>query len=716
MLTFACFYRQSNQLQIQNCVMMKKLLYASGIFTLVAIVYACTPKTTQQAQQNPTTNGNNIVTPAGKRKFIDPINMNLSVRPQDDFYEYANGAWMKTAVIPASESRWGSFNELAEFNQKALKDICEEVAASKNEKGSIRQKVGDFYASGMDSVAIEKAGISPLKPYLDRINNIKNYTGLLDEIAAQYAEGRGNIWRLGARQDAKNSTNVVVHLAQGGTRMPDRDYYLKDDERFKKVRIAYETHIYNTFRLLGETEMKAKQAVTDIMTIEKAFALAQQSRVERRDPDKTYNKVTVADLEKICPQMNWEPFFKKTGAVSSYMVIDNPKFFQEVNNLLKNGQLDDWKTYLRWNLIKGAMSYLSTPFVNENFKWSQIISGQKEMQPRWKRVSQVTDGILGEALGEIYVNKYFKPESKQRMLELVGNLVKTYEKRIKGLDWMSDETKGKALQKLSTFIKKIGYPDKFQDYTPLSIDRSKSYLDNLIAATKFGYNDMIKEIGKPVDKTKWGMSPPTVNAYYNPAINEIVFPAGILQFPFFDNNADDAVNYGGIGAVIGHEISHGFDDQGRKFDLEGNLKDWWTADDAKKFEAKANIVVEQYSNYVVLDTVHVNGKLTLGENIGDLGGIAVAYDAFKTYSPQAKSPDKMDGFTPDQRFFLSWAQVWRSTQRPEALANQVQTDPHSPGKFRCNGPLSNMVEFYNVFGVKEGDKMWRPEAVRAKIW
>ena len=688
-----------------------KLQYTLFIFTLVGLVYACSPKTAQQAQ-----GGKNIETSAGKRKFIDPVNMNLTVRPQDDFYEYANGNWLKTAVIPPSESRWGSFNELAEFNQKALREICEEVASSKNETGSIRQKVGDFYAVGMDSMAIEKEGMAPLKPYIDRINNIKNYAGLLDEIAMQYAEGRGNIWGLFAGQDDKNSSNVVVQLVQGGIRLPDRDYYLKDDARFKKVRTAYEAHILNTFRLLGDNETKAKQAVIDIMKMEKAFAQAHLSQVERRDPDKVYNKMTIADLEKICPQMNWEPFFKKTGAVSSYMIVDNPKFLQEVNNFLKDGQLDDWKTYLRWNLAKGAMAYLSTPFVNENFKMTQALTGQKEMQPRWKRVSQTTDRVLGEALGEIYVNKYFKPESKQRMLELVGNLVKTYEKRIKALDWMSEETKQKGLLKLGTFIQKIGYPDKWQDYTPLSIDRSKSYWDNVVAASKFRYDEMVKEIGKPVDKSKWGMSPPTVNAYYNPNINEIVFPAGILQFPFFDNDADDAVNYGGIGAVIGHEISHGFDDQGRKYDLEGNLKDWWTTVDAKKFEGKANMVVDQYNNYKVLDTLRVNGKLTLGENIADIAGLTVAYDAFKTYSPQAKSLDKIDGFTPDQRFFLSWAQVWRSTQRPEALATQIQTDPHSPGKFRSNGPLSNMVEFYTIYGVKEGDKMWRPETERARIW
>lgn len=539
--------------------MKKRLQYSLIAVAAMVLIWACSPKVTQPAQ-----GGKNIETPAGKRKFIDAANMNLAVRPQDDFYEYANGAWLKTAVIPPAESRWGSFSELAEFNQKALKDICEETAAKPGEKGGIRQKVGDFFAAAMDSVAIEKAGIAPLKSRLDRINNIKNYAGLLDEIAAQYADGDGSIWRLFAMADAKDAKTTVAYLSQGGTNLPDRDYYLKDDERFKKIRTAYEAHIFNTFKLLGDTDVKAKQAVADVMKMEKAFAAAQQSRVERRDPDKVYNKMTVADLEKICPQMNWESYLKKTGAVSPYVIVDNPKFFQEVNSFLKNGQLEDWKTFLRWNTIKPAMAFLPTAFVNENFKMAQLITGQKEMQPRWKRSSLMTDAVLGEALGQIYVDKNFKPEAKQRMLELVGNLIKTYDKRLKALDWMSAETKQKALLKLSTIITKIGYPDKWRDYTPLSIDRSKTYFENVKAAGKFRFNEVMNRIGKPVDKTLWQMSPPTVNAYYNPTVNEIVFPAGILQFPFYDATADDAVNYGGIVAVIGHEISHGFDDQGRK--------------------------------------------------------------------------------------------------------------------------------------------------------
>ena len=693
---------------------MNKRIYLITTAALLLFIWACSPKTGQQGQTTPT--GTNIITPAGKRKAIDPTNMDLTVRPQDDFYQYANGAWLKNTPIPPSESRWASFSELNDFNQKALRDICEELAGKSNTKGSTQQKVGDFYATGMDSAAIEKAGIAPIKTHLDRINAIKNYASLLDEIAFHYSEGLGGVWGLFARPEIKDATKTVVHISQGGTKMPDRDYYLKDDERFKKVRTAYEGHIYNTFRLIGDPDAKAKQAVLDIMKMEKAFAQAQQSRVERRNPDLTYNKMTIADLEKICPQMNWEPFFKKTNAVSPYIIVDNPKFLQEVNTFLKNGQLDDWKTFLKWNIVKGAMPYLSTAFVNEGFKMTQALTGQKEIQPRWKRVSNMTDGVLGEALGQIYVDRHFKPEAKKRMLELVGNLLKVYDKRIKALDWMSDETKQRAIQKLNTFTTKIGYPDKWEDYSKLTIDRSKSYFENIAAARKFGYNELMARVGKPVDKTLWGMTPPTVNAYYNPVYNEIVFPAGILQFPFFDNDADDAINYGGIGAVIGHEISHGFDDQGRKFDQEGNLKDWWTAADGQKFDGKANMVVEQYNNFKVLDTLRVNGKLTLGENIADLGGIAVAYEAFKTYSPQAKSMDKIDGFTADQRFFFSWAQIWRSKYRPEALANQIQTDPHSPGQFRCNGPLTMMPEFYQVFGVKEGDKMYKKDAERVRIW
>jgi putative endopeptidase len=692
--------------------MKSKLHYALLGAASLTLVYACSPKTGQMA----TTTGKNTETPAGKRKFIDPVNMNMSAKPSEDFYEYANGAWLKTAKIPASESRWGSFNELQEFNQNALKAICEDASATPGAKGTTRQKVGDFYAAGMDEAAIEKVGLTGVKPLLDRVMKIKTYKELLEEITNLYIDGDDPLWSLAVDQDDKNSTAVVPKFYQGGIHLPDRDYFLKDDERSKKIRKAYEEHAYNVFKLLGDNEVKAKANAGDVMRFETTLAKASMTRVEMRDPQKIYNKMTLADLEKVCPQMNWAEYMKKLGIENSYVIVGQPEFLKEINNQLKNGTLDDWKTILRWNVIKSAIPFLNKAFVEEGFKFAQNLTGQKEMQPRWKRVSTMTDGVLGEALGQIYVEKHFKPEAKQRMMTLVENLSKTYEARIKNLDWMSAATKQKALQKLSTFIRKIGYTDKWLDYTPLSIDRSKSYFENVLVAKRFLFKDVASRVGKPVDKTRWGMTPSTVNAYYNPSMNEIVFPAGILQYPFFDNEADDAVNYGGIGAVIGHEMTHGFDDEGRQFDFEGNLKEWWTEEDSKKFDVKANLMVEQYNGYTVLDTVHVNGKLTLGENLADLGGVTLAYEAFKNYSPQGKTNDRIDGFTPDQRFFLSWSQVWRGLMRDEAMAQRIMTDPHSPGRYRSNGPLSNFEPFYKAFDVKEGDKMWRPEAKRVKIW
>jgi putative endopeptidase len=691
---------------------MKKLHYALVGAATLSLMYACSPKTGQMTS----TSGKNTETPAGKRKFIDPVNMNTAVKPSEDFFEYANGAWLKTTQIPATESRWGSFNELQEFNQNALKGICEDAATSPGAKGTSRQKVGDFYASGMDEAAIEKAGLTPVKSLLDRVMKIKTYKELLEEISNLYMDGSDPLWSLGVDQDDKNSTAVVPKFYQGGIHLPDRDYFLKDDERSKKIRKAYEEHAYNVFKLLGDNDVKAKANAGDVMRFETTLSKASMTRVEMRDPQKIYNKMTLADLEKICPQMNWVEYMKKLGIENSYVIVGQPEFLKEINNQLKNGTLDDWKTILRWNIIKDAIPFLGKAFVDEGFKFSQNLSGQKEIQPRWKRVSGMTDRILGEALGQVYVEKYFKPEAKQRMMVMVENLSKTYETRIKNLDWMSATTKQKALQKLSTFIRKIGYTDKWQDYTPLSIDRSKSYFENILAAKRFLFKDVASRVGKPVDKTRWGMTPPTVNAYYNPSMNEIVFPAGILRYPFFENDADDAVNYGGIGAVIGHEMTHGFDDEGRQFDSEGNLKEWWTEEDSKKFDVKAKLMVEQYNAYTVLDTMHVNGSLTLGENLADLGGVTLAYEAFKNFSPQGKNSDRIDGFTPEQRFFLSWSQVWRSLSRDEVTAQRIVTDPHSPGRYRSNGPLSNFEPFYKAFDVKEGDKMWRPEAKRVKIW
>ena len=696
--------------------MFKRVFSYSSLLCFVFSV-ACSPKVPSSVSVGSATNmAKDMVTPAGQRKFIDPANMNMSVRPQDDFYEYANGAWLKATPIPATESRWGSFNELAEFNRTALKTILDDVSTKTYPAGTINQKVSDFYVTAMDSAKAESLGFAPVKPRLDRIAAVKNYKELLAEIATEYSEGNGLVFSLYVGQDDKNSSVMVPKIGQSGLHLPDRDYYLKDDDRYKKIRASYETHIINSFKLIGASEAKAKNAANLIMTFEKQIAKASTPRAELRDPEKRYNKMTIEDLEKICPQMNWAEFLKKQNMINAYYIVGQPIFMKEVSNLLKNGTLDEWKTYITWDVLQSAMSYLSHDFVVENFNFSKALSGQKEIQPRWKTASSLTDRMLGEALGQIYVDKYFKPEAKQRLIGMIDNMAKVFEGRIKNSDWMSAETKTKALAKLGTFVRKIGYPDKWMDYTPLTIDRNKSYYANVMAAIQFQHDDMVSRLGKPIDRTRWGMTPPTVNAYYSPTMNEIVFPAGILQFPFYDPNADDACNYGGIGAVIGHEMTHGFDDQGRQYDLNGNLSGWWNDTDNQKFGVKADQVMQQYNAFTFLDTIHVNGKLTQGENLADFGGLSMAYEAYKTFSPQAKTNTKIDGFTGDQRLFLAWAQVWRTNIRPEAEAQQVVTDPHSPGRYRCNGPLKNMVEFYNAFDVKPGDKMYRADADRAKVW
>ena len=696
--------------------MFKRVFSYSSLLCFVFSV-ACSPKVPSSVSVGSATNmAKDVVTPAGQRKFIDPANMNMSVRPQDDFYEYANGAWLKATPIPATESRWGSFNELAEFNRTALKTILDDVSTKTYPAGTINQKVSDFYVTAMDSAKAESLGFAPVKPRLDRIAAVKNYKELLAEIATEYSEGNGLVFSLYVGQDDKNSSVMVPKIGQSGLHLPDRDYYLKDDDRYKKIRASYETHIINSFKLIGASEAKAKNAANLIMTFEKQIAKASTPRAELRDPEKRYNKMTIEDLEKICPQMNWAEFLKRQNMINAYYIVGQPIFMKEVSNLLKNGTLDEWKTYITWDVLQSAMSYLSHDFVVENFNFSKALSGQKEIQPRWKTASSLTDRMLGEALGQIYVDKYFKPEAKQRLIGMIDNMAKVFEGRIKNSDWMSAETKTKALAKLGTFVRKIGYPDKWMDYTPLTIDRNKSYYANVMAAIQFQHDDMVSRLGKPIDRTRWGMTPPTVNAYYSPTMNEIVFPAGILQFPFYDPNADDACNYGGIGAVIGHEMTHGFDDQGRQYDLNGNLSGWWNDTDNQKFGVKADQVMQQYNAFTVLDTIHVNGKLTQGENLADFGGLSMAYEAYKTFSPQAKTNTKIDGFTGDQRLFLAWAQVWRTNIRPEAEAQQVVTDPHSPGRYRCNGPLKNMVEFYNAFDVKPGDKMYRADADRAKVW
>lgn len=653
----------------------------------------------------------------GTRKLLDPANMDTTIRPGDNFFLYANGTWLKNNPVPNDKTRWGSFDQLIENNQKALHELLDASAANKDAKpGSADQKVGDLYKSGMDTAAIDKAGITPLNDVLKEIAAITDVNGLLNEISTGYAKGNGQLFAFYVSPDDKDVTKQICQLGQGGLGLPDRDYYFDKDERTTKIRNAYKEYQVQLLMLMGEDNETAKKDAAAIYKLEESLAGASMTRVEMRDPYKLYNKFSLDGLNKLTPGIDWNTMFTnlKVKGQDSF-IVGMPKFFAEVSKQLKATPLDVWKKYLQFHTVNDMAPYLSSNIDAIRFDfYGKTVRGQKEQKPRWQRVLAVVDGSVGELLGQMYVDKHFKPEAKQRMLELLKNLQDTYADRIKRLDWMSDVTKQKALGKLNTFVKKIGYPDKWRDYSKLEI-AGDNYVKNIMAASAFEYDYMINKLGKPVDKTEWGMTPPTVNAYYNPAFNEIVFPAGILQYPFFDMDADDAVNYGGIGGVIGHEMTHGFDDQGRQYDADGNLHDWWTPEDAKKFTDKTNVVVNQFNSYTVLDSIHVNGQLTLGENLADLGGIAIAYEAFKK-TKQGQSTEKIDGFTPDQRFFLSWAQVWKQNATAEETASRIKTDPHSPGLWRCNSPLSNMPEFYNAFNVQPGDKMYRADSTRAKVW
>ncbi|MDB5060605.1 MAG: family metallopeptidase [Mucilaginibacter sp.] len=651
------------------------------------------------------------------KKFIDPANMNTAVKPGDNFFDYANGNWIKTNAIPAKETRWGSFNILRQNNTDKLLKLLAEVSSTPGQaKGSLKQRVGDLYASGMDSVTIEKKGYTPIMPELARIDKISSLDDVINELVYERVNGIGSpLFGFGVGPDSKHIEKYIVSLRQGGTSLPDRDNYLKDDARSKKIQNALKTYITTLFTLTGtNADVAAKNAAT-IYELEKSLAKSQMSRVAQRDPNVTYNKFSVADFSKTTPHLNWVkllPMLKVTG--QDTLLVGQPAFFKDADALLAATSVEDWKTYLKWNVLQGSASVLSSPFVKASFVYNSALSGQQTQTPRNERLSGQIDGTLGELLGQLYVEKYFTPAAKQYMVNLVNNLKITLGERIKNLDWMSDVTKARALKKLAAFRVKIGYPDKWETYAGVDIERG-DYYGNLKRISKWRYNFNVTRLGKPVDRNRFGMTPPTVNASYSPNNNDITFPAGILQFPFFDFGADDAVNYGGIGAVIGHEMTHGFDDQGRQFDADGTLRDWWTKDDADKFKVRADQVVNQYNAFTVLDTMHVNGRLTLGENLADLGGLIVAYQAFKK-TKQGQSTTKIDGFTPDQRFFLSWAQVWRGSQRPEAAAQRILTDPHSPEEFRTNAPITNMDAWYSAFGIQPGDKLYKKPEERIRVW
>jgi predicted metalloendopeptidase len=652
---------------------------------------------------------------------LDAKNMDTSVKPQDDFYLYANGGWLKRNPVPPEYARWGSFDELTEKNNDALHKIAEKAANTHVDTKTAPevQKVGDFYASGMDEKTIDAARIRPLEEELKRIDAIKNRADVLKALAHLHTLGVGAFFEFGSGQDEKDSTREIAQAAQGGLGLPDRDYYTKTDEDSKKKRAAYLEHVTKMLTLLGEPASKATDDAKKIMAFETSLAKASRTRVELRDPEKNYNKMTQADLQKLTPDWNWSDYFESINlAELGDINVGQPEFFKAANAAFTSTSIDDWKTYLRWHLINAAAEDLSDDFVNEDFNFKEgVLRGTKEIKPRWKRVVGSTDEALGDALGKLYVADYFPPEAKARALEMINNLKAALADRIKTLDWMDEPTKQQALKKLAAMNVKIGYPDKWRDYSVLKIDRGP-YVLNTMRAANFEVNRELKKIGKPVDRTEWGMTPPTVNAYYNANMNEIVFPAGILQPPFFEPKADDAVNYGGMGAVIGHEMTHGFDDQGRQFDASGNLRDWWSPESAAKFKDRSQAVVQQYSEYEPIPGVHINGELTEGENIADIGGVKLAYAALQKAlekNPQARD-QKIDGLTPEQRFFLGWAQVWRANQREQDLRLRLNTDPHSPTHYRCNGPISNMSEFAKAFNLPDNCPMIRPADKRVNIW
>ena len=647
--------------------------------------------------------------------FFDKAGMDTTVKPGDNFFLYANGSWMKNTEIPASETGWGSFYTLYNDNLANLRHILDSLSAHPAMYGTVAQKVGDYYLSGMDTDAINKLGYQPVKPVLAKIEALTNYKQVINFSAESFKDGDGFLFGFGIGPDDKNSTKNVAQFGQTGLGLPNRDYYFKTDSNSQKIRQAYQSYIGTLFSLAGADATSAAKQAADVMALETAIAASHLTPVELRDPVKNYNKFAVAEFQKQVPDIDMKVLLTKLLVNTDTILVGQPKYYHALDSLLKTQPIAVWKSKLKFDELNSSAVYLSKPFVDAHYDfYNKTLRGQKKQKDRWKRMVSSTDGGLGELLGQLYVEQYFTPDAKARMLALVNNLQATYHKRIENLDWMSNATKAKAIAKLDAFTKKIGYPDKWKKYDDVVINKG-TYYDNQESISKHNYLEMVKKMGKPVDKTEWGMTPPTVNAYYNPLYNEIVFPAGILQFPFFDKKADDAINYGAIGAVIGHEMTHGFDDQGSQYDKDGNLANWWSPQDSAKFKAKVQVVIDQYNKFTVLNDLHVNGELTQGENLADIGGLTIAYWAFKN-TPQGQSTKLIDGLTPDQRFFLAFAQVWRIKDRDEYLRMRISTDPHSPEMYRVNGPVSNLEAFYKAFNIKPGDKLYRPEAERVKVW
>ncbi len=638
------------------------------------------------------------------------------VRPQDDFYKHVNGIWMKKNPVPKNESRWGSFMVLRYETDKNLKKIIEGVSKIKASALSPEQLISDLTNSGMDKKRRNALGISPLVPYIKKISAIRTIKDVI-RISAQLERiGCGTLFGAGVGQDSKNTEAYALHLFQGGLGLPDREYYLKSDAESLRVLTAYKVHMKKMLVLTGRTETVAKENVDTIVRIETELAEVSMKKEDKRDPALTYNKLSLSKLKKLAPEVDFDLYFKALGVKNAeYYIVMQPAFIAGVNKILSNVPLADWKLYLEWHLVNDFSGALSDKFIKQSFSfYGKVLSGTTSMQPLWRRVLGTVNGGLGELLGQIYVKKYFTPEAKKKMDSMVDDLFTAYEARIKSLAWMSPQTKKKALIKLGAINRKIGYPSKWKSFKGLVI-KNNEYVGNIIRISEFEHVRELKKLGKPIDRAEWFMYPQTVNAYFDPNLNDIAFPAAILQPPFFSVDYDDALNYGCMGAVIGHEITHGFDDEGSKYDAKGNLKSWWTTEDRKKFDARAKKVEKQFNGYTVADGLHVNGKLTLGENIADLGGLSIAYDAYQLQLARTGRKE-IDGLSPEERFFLAFALFERENARPEFTKKQVLTDPHSPGVFRINGPVSNFEEFYKTYKVGKKDKHYRKPTDREMVW
>lgn len=648
---------------------------------------------------------------------INPANMDTTVAAGTDFYEYACGGWIKNNPLKPEYARFGTFDQLLENNQEQLRVLIEELSATPHEAGSVAGKIGALYAMGLDSTKLNADGVAPIKEELAAINALATKSDVSKMVATLHKEGMAPFFALFVDADEKNSAMNIVQLYQAGIGMGDRDYYLLEDEGSAKMRDAYRAYINKLFTLAGSSPEQADAAVDAVMKIEKAIADISYGREDLRDSQKNYNKLAYEDFKQIESPLDWDVYFESMG-LAGLKELDAKQinFYKDMNKALQNTTVDEQKYYLAFNLLSAAAPYLSDDFVDADFEfYGKVMSGKQEQQPRWKRSLNTVNGALGEAVGEMYVGKYFPASSKEKMLTLVGNLQTALSERINGLEWMSDTTKAKAQEKLAAFTVKIGYPDKWRDYSGLEI-KDDSYWANVRRSNIFDMAYQLADVDKPVDKSRWHMNPQTVNAYYNPTTNEICFPAAILQPPFFNPDADDAVNYGAIGVVIGHEMTHGFDDQGRNYDKDGNLIDWWTAEDAVRFKERADKLVDQYDQIIVIDTLHANGRFTLGENIADHGGLLVAHQAYLNSLKGKETPAPIDGFTNEQRFFLGYATLWGQNIRPEEIRRRTKIDPHSLGKWRVNAALRNIAPFYAAFDIKEGDPMFMAPADRVVIW